>query len=177
MTASEIVEAEMRRRMIGPKDFFGTTKLAHIVAARRAAILALDQAGFDLRDITKVMRRERTSILYNLRPEMRANHRAYFAVYSAKHRPPPRAGCMGKDKRRKLTAEQQQEVLGLYLAERFEETHAMERRLGVCRGYARKLGYRLERQEEARARPTVAVQRTANSPLWARAIERGSISI
>lgn len=64
MKGRAIIRAVMAERKIGPKDFFGSSHLAHHVAARREAITRLHAAKFTNAAIGRMMNRHDTTIWY-----------------------------------------------------------------------------------------------------------------
>jgi hypothetical protein len=79
VTGQEIVNAVMAKHRVGPKDFFGPSRFAHVVAARRAATLRLQADGMRVPMIARVMRRDRSSVRYWLRPDYREHRLIYRA--------------------------------------------------------------------------------------------------
>lgn len=86
MKGQAIIEAVMAKHRVGPKDFFGAGWPAHVVAARKAAALRLHAAGFRVPAIARVMRRDRSSVRYWLRPDYRAHRLNYKARRRAEAR-------------------------------------------------------------------------------------------
>lgn len=88
MTGQEIIAAVMTQHRVGPKDFFGVGQAAHLVDARRAAIIRLKRAGWKVPMIAQVMRRDRSTVRYWLRPDYQARRVNYASQRRATLRTP-----------------------------------------------------------------------------------------
>jgi chromosomal replication initiation ATPase DnaA len=77
-TGREIIKAVMEKHGVGPKDFFGATKLSHIVEARRVAMKQMLAVGMTKRAIGRVMKRNHTTVSYWTCPGQRDRRRDYY---------------------------------------------------------------------------------------------------
>jgi hypothetical protein len=92
--AQGIVASVMAKHMIGAKDFYGVSQVVHLVKARRAAIMQLSAAGFKVPMIAKVMRRDRSTVRYWLRPDCRSRRVNYANAKRATLRTPAKNSNM-----------------------------------------------------------------------------------
>lgn len=67
MKARPILKEVMARHSIGPKDFFGPSRLPHTVGARRAASVELRKAGLSKRAIGRLINRDEKTVAYYLK--------------------------------------------------------------------------------------------------------------
>jgi chromosomal replication initiation ATPase DnaA len=83
MTGREIIKVIMAERGIGPKDFFGDSRMRHVVRARAAAIRQMRDAGMSNVTIGRVMKRDYSTVRYWALPEDRRRRLAYGLAYHA----------------------------------------------------------------------------------------------
>lgn len=81
MRGREIIKEVMEKRRVGPKDFFGTNRMPHVLRARAAAIKQMREAGMSQAAIGRIMKRSYSTIQYWVHPEYRQRHRAYCLTY------------------------------------------------------------------------------------------------
>jgi len=81
MKGHAIIKDVMQRRRIGVKDFFGTSRMTHLVDARRVAIRRLQAAGFDNAAVARLMKRNYSTIQYWTHPNYRKRQIAYSIAY------------------------------------------------------------------------------------------------
>lgn len=90
----EIIKDVMASAGIGPKDFFGRTRLPHVVAARCLAIARMRAAGIGVAATARAMRRNNSTISYWSTPGVREWKKAYYKRYWIEHQRPSRAGAV-----------------------------------------------------------------------------------
>jgi chromosomal replication initiation ATPase DnaA len=83
MTGREIIKTVMADRGIGPKDFFGKSRVPHLVRARAAAMKRMRDAGMSKATIGRVMKRDYSTVRYWTQPEYRRRRLAYGLAYHA----------------------------------------------------------------------------------------------
>jgi IS30 family transposase len=83
MTGREIIKGVLVRSGIGPKDFFGKSRVTHLVRARAAAIKQMRETGMSNATIARVMKRDYSTIRYWAHPEYRRRRLAYGLAYHA----------------------------------------------------------------------------------------------
>lgn len=81
----DIIKDVMKNAGVGPKDFFGRTRLAHVVAARCLAIARMRAAGIGVAATARVMRRNSSTISYWTTPGVRQWKMAYYKQYWVTH--------------------------------------------------------------------------------------------
>jgi hypothetical protein len=85
MTGREIIGGIMAAHGVGPKDLFSRCRISHVVAARRAAIMALIDAGYSNAAASRLMKCHQSTIGYwrylDRRRKMRAVNLAYWHTY------------------------------------------------------------------------------------------------
>ncbi len=81
MKGRAIIRDVMQSRRIGVKDFFGASRMTHLVNARRIAIMRLKKAGFNDAAIARLMKRNYSTVRYWLRPDYRQRSMAYSNAY------------------------------------------------------------------------------------------------
>jgi chromosomal replication initiation ATPase DnaA len=81
MRGKAIIREVMRQFNIGPKDFFGTSRVTHLVNARRDAIRQLTEAGFSLAAIARLTKRHYSTVQYWTHPSYRERQIAYSLNY------------------------------------------------------------------------------------------------
>ena len=81
MIGRAIIMDVMKTRNIGSKDFFGSSRMTHLVKARRSAILRLKEAGFNSAAIARLMKRNYSTIQYWTHPNYRERQIAYSLNY------------------------------------------------------------------------------------------------
>lgn len=96
MNSRSIIDTVLREFEVADEDFFGATRGCRLVAARMAAAERLNEAGYSPREISSLIKRERTCVLYYLRPEMRAK-RAVYAAQRYAEAAPDREAARGPD--------------------------------------------------------------------------------
>jgi hypothetical protein len=69
-----IVLRVCRERLIKPADFFGPGRDKRLTDARREAIQLLRDAGFNMKAISRLMRRNYSTIRFWVHPHIRASH-------------------------------------------------------------------------------------------------------
>jgi chromosomal replication initiation ATPase DnaA len=85
MTESIVLQV-CRECKVHPVEFFGNGRTQRLVRARRIAIFRLHQAGFNYRAISRLIRRNYSTVLYWVHAEYRRRHSAYFVRYNAARR-------------------------------------------------------------------------------------------
>lgn len=84
MTGRDIIKDVMHRYRIGPKDFFGSSRLPRLVKARRSAAKQMFEAGLSVPVISRLMQRNPRTISYHLNPIQRerslARSRQYYVA-------------------------------------------------------------------------------------------------
>jgi chromosomal replication initiation ATPase DnaA len=83
MTGREIIKTVMADHGIGPKDFFGKSRVRHLVRARAAAIKQMREAGMSNSTIGRIMKRDYSTVRYWAHPEYRRRRLAYGLAYHA----------------------------------------------------------------------------------------------
>lgn len=81
----DIIKDVMKCAGIGPKDFFGRTRLAHVVAARCLAIARMRAIGMGVAATARAMRRNNSTISYWTTPGVREWKKAYYKQYWLTH--------------------------------------------------------------------------------------------
>jgi hypothetical protein len=87
MTGKEIIAEIIRDTGCRAEDFYGRDRSPNLVAARKAAAIRLSELGLSQVQIGALMFRDRTSILYYLRPDMHAARAAICAKRWADGKP------------------------------------------------------------------------------------------
>jgi hypothetical protein len=87
MTGKEIIAEVIKDAGCSAELFFGRDRSAQVVAARKVAVIRLSETGLSPAQIGALMLRDRTSILYHLRPGMRAARSAACAKRWAEGKP------------------------------------------------------------------------------------------
>jgi chromosomal replication initiation ATPase DnaA len=83
MRGQQIIHDVMVKYKIGEKDFFGRDRSSKMARARGVAARRLRAAGFSVTLISRLIRRDRTTISYHLYPKIKARKRAnYMAARS-----------------------------------------------------------------------------------------------
>ena len=77
MKPKAIIEKLLLQHGVSESDFFGDSIHAHVINARRAAILALNEAGLDNPQIAKAVGRDITTVRYWLNPAQRERRIKY----------------------------------------------------------------------------------------------------
>jgi IS30 family transposase len=81
-----IVLQVCRELKIDPVDFFSRRTAKKLVKARRLAIMRLREAGFSQMGISRMIRRNYSTIRYWTKPGYREKHSKYYAAYNASKR-------------------------------------------------------------------------------------------
>ena len=76
MRGLSIVKTVMAERRIGQKDFWGPSRLPRHVKARAIAIKRLDKAGLNKAEISRAVRRSRSTVRYWLSENVSILHRS-----------------------------------------------------------------------------------------------------
>lgn len=85
MKGRAIIRNVMQLHGVGPKDFFGYTRLPNVTKARRIAALEMRDAGMTISAIARLLRRSPSTIKYNVEPVYRERRRVgYLAYYHAR---------------------------------------------------------------------------------------------
>lgn len=83
MTQSIVLQV-CKEMGVEPADFFGRRRDQRLVSARRLAIDRLVAAGFSMRGVSRMMRRNYSTVQYWMRPALREKRREtarnYWAV-------------------------------------------------------------------------------------------------
>jgi hypothetical protein len=79
MNAKAIIKDLLSQRGISEAEFFGDSLHANVTNARRAVILALNEAGLDNRAIADAVKRDMTTVRYWLNPASRERRIKYKA--------------------------------------------------------------------------------------------------
>jgi hypothetical protein len=87
MNGHDIVKAVLCELAVTREDFFGRRRAASLTAARIVAAERLSAAGYEPGQIAHLIKRDRTSVLYYLRPAMRERRVVYYAERYAKGAP------------------------------------------------------------------------------------------
>ena len=91
MKGREIIKDVMSRYRIGPKDFFGYSRMPRLVKARKTAAKEMHEAGISVPVISRLMQRNPRTIFYHLDPSQRerslARSARYYAAKCDEHRP------------------------------------------------------------------------------------------
>jgi hypothetical protein len=87
MSSQDIINAVLSEFNVEADEFFGASRGYRLVAARMVAAERLSLAGLTPRQIAGLIKRERTCVLYYLRPEMRAQRARYYADRYEEARP------------------------------------------------------------------------------------------
>lgn len=86
MRGQTLLRAFMKANLVGPKDFFGSKK-AHHVALRFEAMQLLYEAGLRKVEISRIIRRDETTVGYWLIKGKRERYREVYKTKSGKRRP------------------------------------------------------------------------------------------
>jgi chromosomal replication initiation ATPase DnaA len=85
MKGHEIIKDVMRQYKIGPKDFFGHSRLPRLVRARRVAARRMFEANISVSVIARLMQRHPRTVAYHVDPGQRERSLARSARYYAAH--------------------------------------------------------------------------------------------
>lgn len=81
MTGKEIIASVLARTGVSENGFFGPGREPAQTAARAMAIREMDQIGMSTSAIARIVRRDRTSVRYWQRDEVRQERSAYYQAY------------------------------------------------------------------------------------------------
>jgi len=84
MRGQTLLNAFMKANLVGPKDFFGSKK-AHHVALRFEAMQLLYESGLRKIEISRIIRRDETTVGYWLIKGKRERYREIHKTKSGRH--------------------------------------------------------------------------------------------
>lgn len=66
------------QHMVTPEEFFGPLRSRHLVAARKAAIDVLREAGLSLNACARLIKRDKSTVYYWVHPRIRDRKREHM---------------------------------------------------------------------------------------------------
>jgi hypothetical protein len=79
MKSRKIIRETMVEHQVCAEDFYGLSRLPHLVTARKDCAARLKVAGYEVSQIGRFMKRSHSTILYYLNPELRERKQNYYA--------------------------------------------------------------------------------------------------
>jgi hypothetical protein len=79
MKSRKIIRETMVEHQVCAEDFYGLSRLPHLVTARKDCAARLKAAGYEVSQIGRFMKRSHSTILYYLNPELRERKQNYYA--------------------------------------------------------------------------------------------------
>jgi hypothetical protein len=83
MKSRDIIKAVLTDHSLCAEDFFGSSRQPYLVTARMDCARRMKDAGYEFAAIARYMKRNPTTVLYYLSPDMRGRKKDYYTARGA----------------------------------------------------------------------------------------------